>query len=241
VATNFGHIVETRRRIVFAKMKGVLNRITLRFGGEKTHLVLLVPFKRDKSTDPVVELSPIIRDSCIGSANPIFLPKRPEHFSEIQLAGRRLWRQVVLFAHPSPTADGFAVNPQDAGWQSSLTTDWWYTQDHEFDLMVAHVCNGHRILSREEWQQIFPKWISYDIDIHALLMNSRDNKLWGEIGASIVKAAVETDTIKTLKARIHDAYRQKMAQIRNSGMRRDIIHLLHFQRAMDGLTSNEED
>jgi hypothetical protein len=206
----------------------------------KALLVLLVPYRRDTSSDPVVALSSIIRNCCRGSADSIFMPKRPDHFSEIQPTGRRLWRHVVLFAHPSPSADGFAVNPQEGEQQSSLTTEWWYTQNHKFDLIVAHVCNGQRILGRTEWQQLFPNWISYDVDIHTLLMTSRDRKLWGEVAESIVNAAAISNTLKSAKDRIRSSYLLKMAYLRDSGTKRDLIHLLHFQKALEGITSNEE-
>ena len=121
--------------------------------------------------------------------------------------------------------------------------EWWRVSDHRFKWIVAHVCYGSRILSAEPWRHIFPVWLSYSEDIHALLVTDSDITVWASLGKSIVDAAVSSRTIKGVAYRVRAAYWKKMAELMDSTDLldgRNLIHEMHLQRALDCITTSED-
>jgi len=150
-------------------------------------------------------------------------------------------REVVLFAHPSSTWSGFAVNPADESTDEALLSEWWLISNHRFKRLVAHVCYGARILGTEPWQGVFPSWLSYKEDIHALQSTESDRKMWAELGKAVVDATVESKTIQALAYRLRAAYFMKMAELKDcSSDGTDALHAIHLQMLIDGLKTSED-
>lgn len=202
--------------------------------------VLLVPFSRHGINDPVITVSSLLPQLCRRSAECVTIKQKPTHFSEINPCAKETSSsRLVLFAHPSGSTLGFAVNTDSGGGEDSLTAQWWQIPSHRFERVVAHVCHGQRILSKKSWRSVFPLWVSYAVDIHALLVEARDREIWAGIAKATVDSIVKTSTVATLKEEIRLSYLRTMVQLRDSGIERDIVHILHFQKAMDGITSSE--
>lgn len=199
--------------------------------------VLFVPSKHIGPNDPVEALSARVSAMCSGSPLCLHIDKRePNLASALQRAGgARAPREVVLFAHPSPTRSGFAVNPSDPSRDEPLLPDWWQISDHHFEWILAHVCYGARVLSTESWEGVFPAWLSYSEDIHAFLINTSDIDLWANLGKSIVDAAVTTRTVAALEDRVRAAYYEKIAELKDSWNTRNSLHKMHLQKAMESI------
>ncbi len=216
------------------------------FSKKSRYLVIFVPFRSNSDhIDPVAALAEPISRLCGRFPRCVVIEEKPTHFSDVsRLTGvRRLPRYIILFAHPSTFLPGFATRRAN-GEEDALTIPWWQTSNHRFEMMVAHVCRGKSILNKRDWRPVFPKWVSYTADIRAFLPTSRDRKIWARIGKAIIDAAVSTRSPGALKDRICAAYLEAMAQLKESyklpGTERNIIHILHVQKALDGVMSNED-
>jgi len=204
-------------------------------------LVLFVPRGR-RANDPVRTVYAFLPAACRKSAEVRLLEEKPSAATKAAHSkpGKAAARSVVLFAHPLESHSGFAVNAVNGRDEDALTVEWWNESGYQVQALVAHVCHGCRILNRESWRAIFPNWVSYTVDIHALLVEKRDRQIWALIAKAIVDATQEYDSVVGLKERICASYLEAMEDLSESNMERDIVHMLHFQKAMDGIMSSDE-
>jgi hypothetical protein len=202
--------------------------------------VLFVPSKTMEPNDPVETIRFGVSALCEGDPSCIQMPTRQAHLDAALRAGgaQPSPRHIILFAHPSSSWSGFAVNPSSPSENETLLPDWWQISNHRFGYLVAHVCFGARVLAAEPWKQVFPEWLSYNEDIHAFLANDDDIALWVNLGKSIVDAAVHSANVRSLSNRVRAAYLQKMADLMDSLTTRNVVHEMHLQKAMDSLETS---
>jgi hypothetical protein len=218
---------------MIARFRQLLRRFVMK----RRLIVLFVPSRRRRPNDPVEVMSETLPSLCGGSSC-VVIREKPYRFLSLLPAGKEKMTQfIVLFAHPSDSLTGFDVNsPSDAG-RDVLESSWWQRPDLPFKVLVAHTCGGRRILDERAWQEVFQNWVSYDVDIDAFLVTERDRKIWAEIGNAIVHATLESRTAASLTNRIRSAYLGKMADVSDFREPHNAVHVMHFQKAMDGLVS----
>jgi hypothetical protein len=192
--------------------------------------------------DPVEIIRLKVSALCQGQGDPscIQMPTREAHLSEaLRASGTKPKpRHIVLFAHPSSTWSGFAVNPSSPSGNETLLPDWWEISNHRFGYLVAHVCFGARVLGAEPWKQVFPDWLSYNEDIRAFMGSDEDIELWVNLGKSIVDAAVHSENVRSLANRVRAIYLEKMADLMDCLNTRNAVHEMHLQKAMDSLETS---
>ncbi len=145
----------------------------------------------------------------------------------------------AFFAHPDDSYQNFAVNLDTAQGKATLTPEWWSSQALEFNMIVAHVCQGARILARPEWKKVFPNWVSYKSDVCAFVRSDADEHLWAGVAKEIVAAAIRDQKASALKNRIRSIYYEKMADV-DDGSPTGRLQAMLFQAAVDALVSSEE-
>lgn len=222
---------------MIARFRQMVRRLVAR----RSLVVLFVPSSSHRPNDPVEVMSETVPSLC-GGSNCIVVREKLGHFLSLLPAGKgKDAKFVVLFAHPADSLMGFEVNNPAGAGQGVLESSWWRRPDHAFDVLVAQTCGGHRILDDSSWQDVFPNWVSYKVDIEAFLVTERDRSIWAEISSEIVDAALESRTAASLTNRIHAAYRRKMADVSDFREPHNVVHVMHFQKAMDGLVSKGGD
>jgi hypothetical protein len=208
---------------------------------KRHHVVLFVPSRDHGPRDPVETISSILPRLCEGSLRCARVDPKPAHFGDVPELGKvSEARSIVLFAHPVLSFVGFAANGLLGAPGETLTPSWWRGSEEPYEMIVAHVCHGKKVLDSQIWRETFPAWVSYDVSIDAMMVTARAERLWGEIAKAIVDASLESRSAQSLAERIHAAYLSKIADLRDSGVPEDVVHIIHFQQAMDGLVFSKE-
>jgi hypothetical protein len=102
-------------------------------------------------------------------------------------------------------------------------------------MITAHVCSGQSVLQADSWREIFTAWVSYDKSIDTLMFSDRAERLWGDIARGLVEAALQSRTAESLADRIRSTYLLKIADLRDFGYPEDVVHIIHFQNAMESV------
>jgi hypothetical protein len=223
-------------------MIGRIGRLIQRYAARKSQIVVLVPSRRRGSSDPVKAISSFLPSLCKRLSRCILIPTRPPHFVDTLPANEgRGTKRVVLFAHPADSLLGFEANNLTLSGDDCLTAEWWRRPGRHFEMLVAHVCQGQKVLEHMSWRDVFPNWVSYRDSIDAFLSSEHDKKIWAEIGVDIVEATTESRTAEHLTNRIRSAYILKIAEIGDFNNPRDVIHVIHFQNAMERLVFSQDE
>jgi hypothetical protein len=204
-------------------------------------VVLLIPSRRRGSADPVAAISSLLPSLCSGMSECRVIDPKPDHISDALVALKvRSKRLAVLFAHPTDSFGGFEANGPLISDVDFIAPEWWTTPQQQWEILMAHVCNGQKVLDSPLWKTVFPNWVSYKVLLEALTFTDYDRKLWADIAMAFVTAAIESRTAENLSNRIRAVYLNKIADLGDFGNPRDIIHIIHFQGALDGIVYHQE-
>jgi hypothetical protein len=204
--------------------------------------VLFVPSRKQRRPiDPVEVIAQSLPSTCGLYSTCVEIPEKPPYLSSVLPQRRRkLARRVVLFAHPSNTFEGFEVNKAKTAGYDVLPPPWWHNSSMPSEILVAHVCYGERVLTKNDWSKIFPRWISYRNRIDALMHDPGDKAIWAQIALDVINATIESPNVLSLSHQLKAVYESKMAELSADIQGSNVLHLMHFQNALENLVSSGE-
>lgn len=217
-----------------------MRRVWQKLFANRAQMIVLVPSRKYDPNDPVEAIAQFLPDLCKPSLDCAVLREKPSHFMDV-IPSQKIKRKkhLVLFAHPAESYRGFEVNGPLPSFDL-LDPNWWTRPYQNWEIAVAHVCLGRKVLEHFSWSYVFPAWVSYNIAIDTFLFDDRDKRLWAEIGHAIVQAVPESRSPRHLANRIVAAYLLKIAELGDFGHSSDVVHLLHFEMAYRALTFKQD-
>lgn len=204
--------------------------------------VVCVPIVAKKHNDIVLMLSKRLPRLCKGLADCYVVEIKGDDFEILrsQKEYSDKFHSVTVFAHPDDSFENFAVDVGPSSETPVLPPEWWSKSPPESNMMVAHVCQGFRIMTALQWAKVFPNWVSYRANVDAFLVGEDDDLLWASVAKAIIAAAAKSQKPSALKNRIRAIYYDKFAELSERGRPKDEVHMMHFQAAMDSLVSSDE-
>lgn len=199
-------------------------------------LLILVP-RKGGTGDAISCLAPAAKKTSSNGHCRFVVNELASHISEVTKAGENCESDsLFLVAHPSKNRVGFAAA---VGLQP--LTPAWFERASRWHILVAHVCEGARILRRPGWQAVFPQWVSYEESLYFFACFERGRILWRQAIDRMVDAAAASEGATDCREKISAVYDGLIEEIEDDMIAEegDILHAMYFKRAKEALTMSD--